>query len=372
MHVLSELNTSSRAFEAAVVSALTGVSSVDEFEAMSGERLAEIIPDVTQRRALLQLHGLGRFRDLVDTDGDGLISFGEYVFFVTLLAVSTEQLRRTFREFDRDGSGTLDRDEFLQMMQKVRGSMDYGRQVRDRDLLGRDLGRVRTGGDLTRFFGEDGKRALSLGEFEGYVAEVRRAVLRHEFREADGDGNGWLSGAEFARLLLPFASPDQAEAWGARAQRRLVAMQDRAAGASERAGQRVLFPEYERFDRLVRSQERLRAALEAAEEQSGAGGVDREWFGIAAGAVLRSSSPAEAAAAVRGAGAASGEKAHRGAGLSAYQVEVIFALFDADGDGTLSREEFLDVVSKRASRGLSEARTFWLWDKASSALGSAK
>jgi hypothetical protein len=39
---------------------------------------------------------------MFDTDGDGLISFPEYLFFVTLLSLTDEQCKATFREFDVD------------------------------------------------------------------------------------------------------------------------------------------------------------------------------------------------------------------------------------------------------------------------------
>jgi len=273
---------------------------------MSGDELAVALPDIEQRRALLRLHGLGQFRDLVDTDGDGLISFGEYVFFVTLLAVPRQDLREHFKRVDADGSGRVDRGEFLAMMHSVRGSVDYGRQIRDRDLLGRDLGRVRTGGDMARFFGSDGLGSLSLGDFEEYVQAVRRALLRHEFRMADGDGNGWLSGSEFARLLLPFAPADKVIEWGRRAQKRLVALHDAARTKDERSMQRVLFPEYEVLDEVVRKLPQLGAALEEAFAVQGQGqgdggaeeggeargetGLDRGWFDVATRAVLNSDS----------------------------------------------------------------------------------
>ena len=38
--------------------------------------------------------------DRVDADGDGLISYGEYLFFVTLLAIPDEHFELAFRMFD--------------------------------------------------------------------------------------------------------------------------------------------------------------------------------------------------------------------------------------------------------------------------------
>ena len=48
-----------------------------------------------------------------DTDGDGLISYGEYVFFLTLLSIPTHDFAVAFRMFDDDGNGAPDCLEML-------------------------------------------------------------------------------------------------------------------------------------------------------------------------------------------------------------------------------------------------------------------
>ncbi len=44
-----------------------------------------------------------------DVEGDGQISFAEFIFFVTLLAIPRTETLAAFRMFDADGSGSLDR-----------------------------------------------------------------------------------------------------------------------------------------------------------------------------------------------------------------------------------------------------------------------
>jgi len=53
---------------------------------------------------------------MADTDGDGLISYPEYLFFLTLLATPPEHFAIAFQMFDTDRSGVLDLDEFQAMM----------------------------------------------------------------------------------------------------------------------------------------------------------------------------------------------------------------------------------------------------------------
>ncbi|KAJ8517992.1 hypothetical protein ON010_g18258 [Phytophthora cinnamomi] len=55
------------------------------------------------------------FFDLVDADGDGLISYPEYMFFNTLLAIPERQFELAFKMFDTDDNGKLDHREFKQV-----------------------------------------------------------------------------------------------------------------------------------------------------------------------------------------------------------------------------------------------------------------
>ena len=61
-----------------------------------------------------------------DVEGDGLISFAEFIFFVTLLAIPRTDITAAFRMFDADGSGSLDRGEFRALMRVLRSQSRHG------------------------------------------------------------------------------------------------------------------------------------------------------------------------------------------------------------------------------------------------------
>ena len=42
--------------------------------------------------------------------------------------------------------------------------------------------------------------------------------------------------------------------------------------------------------------------------------------------------------------------------LSAHVVEVLFAIFDEDGDGALSKQEFITVLRNKLKRGLEKPK----------------
>ena len=53
---------------------------------------------------------------VADVDGDGLYSYSEFSLFLTLLTCDERQFEITFKMFDLDGSGTVERNEFIQFI----------------------------------------------------------------------------------------------------------------------------------------------------------------------------------------------------------------------------------------------------------------
>ena len=61
---------------------------------------------------------------------DHLISFGEYLFFVTLLGIPQRHFRVAFDMFDLNGDGTLSKAEFKGVMAVLRRESPYANQQR--------------------------------------------------------------------------------------------------------------------------------------------------------------------------------------------------------------------------------------------------
>ncbi|KAF5956520.1 hypothetical protein HYC85_003745 [Camellia sinensis] len=114
---------------------------------------------------------------LFDTDNDGLISFAEYIFLVTLLSIPESSFSVAFKMFDLDNNeqGACHRDG-LRIGLKVSGS-------------------VKDGGLLEYFFGKDGKQCLEHGKF----------ILRLEFAHYDYKSQGTISATNFALLMVASA-----------------------------------------------------------------------------------------------------------------------------------------------------------------------
>lgn len=62
---------------------------------------------------------------LCDADGDGVISFTEYFFFLTLLQIPPRKLRRVFKKFD---GGKLTKPEASATLRELRKSTQAGQK----------------------------------------------------------------------------------------------------------------------------------------------------------------------------------------------------------------------------------------------------
>ena len=110
---------------------------------------------------------------MIDVDGDGLISFPEYIFFITLLAIPKQHFRLAFHMFDYDGSGGVSLEEFTKMMEVMRSQSPHGQQQRTRSV-------GELGGLLETFFGRDGSKMLDYPTWEKFMTKLHHDVLKLE------------------------------------------------------------------------------------------------------------------------------------------------------------------------------------------------
>ncbi len=110
-----------------------------------------------------------------DVEGDGQISFAEFIFFVTLLAIPRGEICAAFKMFDADGSGSLDRAEFRAMFRVLRAQSRQGAAAAGRARTG--FGGAGGADDEALddaccsafFFGKDGRGKLTLPKFEAFM-----------------------------------------------------------------------------------------------------------------------------------------------------------------------------------------------------------
>lgn len=130
---------------------------------------------------------------LFDKDGDGCITTSELGTVMRSLGQdpSEEDLQDMINEVDVDGSGTIDFEEFIAMMEKKQmNSMDTEEELRG----------------AFKVFDKDGNGYISATELRHVMTSLGEKLTDEELeemiREADTDGDGQVNYEEFAKMML--------------------------------------------------------------------------------------------------------------------------------------------------------------------------
>ncbi|CAM0945274.1 unnamed protein product [Alopecurus aequalis] len=109
---------------------------------------------------------------LFDTNGDGLISFSEYIFFVTLLSIPESSFSVAFKMFDLDHSGEIDKEEFKKVMTLMRSYNRQGAAHRDGLRIGLKIVRL-------EFSHYDTKSSKTISAKDFALSMVASADMNH-------------------------------------------------------------------------------------------------------------------------------------------------------------------------------------------------
>ncbi|VDN60569.1 unnamed protein product [Dracunculus medinensis] len=233
----------------------------------------------------------GMKRTLRDLDHNGIISYAEYIFLLSLLIKSAEGFRIAFLIFDRDDNGKLEKDEFL---------------LKDDNLV-----RMQDTTLILHLFGQSGKDSLT---FEQFYDNLQRELMESEFYEFSR-GKDEISSVDFARLILRYSTirNDQYATYINRLYER-----------TPHNDKGIKFEEFEKFFLFLNNLEEFTSAIRL--------------FALAEKPI----SQAEFLHAV---------KASTSNDLDSHIVELIYRIFDANNDNQLSFSEFIAIMNDRFHRG---------------------
>lgn len=251
----------------------------------------------------------------------GLISFSDYIFLLTVLSTPPRNFQIAFKMFDFNGDGEVDIEEFEKVNAIIRNQTSIGKRHKDHVTTG-SVNRGVGSALLTFFFGPDGKKKLTVKEFLTFQQRLQNEVLRIEFDRYDPlyEEKGKISEKDFGQILLTYAGyPDQKKS----------RMLKRVKKKYKEDPKGITFDEYLNFWMFLKSINDVDTALS---------------FYHLAGVSIDEETLKHVAATVAG------------VKLSNHVVELVFTLFDENGDGQLSNKEFVSVMKQRVMRGLEKPK----------------
>ncbi|XP_061376407.1 calcium uptake protein, mitochondrial isoform X2 [Gastrolobium bilobum] len=144
---------------------------------------------------------------LFDINSDGLISFKEYIFFVTLLSIPESGFSVAFKMFDVDNNGEISKEEFKKVMALMRSHHRQGVHHRDGLRIGLKVNdSVENGGLVEYFFGKDGKGCLQHDKFVNFLRELHDEIVRLEFAHYDYKSQKTIPAKDFALSIVASAN----------------------------------------------------------------------------------------------------------------------------------------------------------------------
>ncbi|RVE64310.1 hypothetical protein OJAV_G00145030 [Oryzias javanicus] len=246
--------------------------------------------------------------DLFRTWGDnGLISYTEYLFLLTILTKPRTGFRIAFQMLDVDGNEQVDKKEFLKL-KKIIGSskarVATAETTEDGEAVSTSL--------QAYFFGRKGENKLKYQEFHRFMEDLQAEVQEMEFLQFS-KGMDTMRREDFAEWLLHYTNEEDNEIYWENMRKKIP------------AGQSITFDEFKAFCLFSNNLEDFVFSMKM---------------------VTGANRPVGMAQFRRAVKIATGHE------LSESVLDTVFKLFDMDGDNCLSHKEFMGVMTDRVLRGL--------------------
>nr|XP_057942060.1 calcium uptake protein 2, mitochondrial isoform X2 [Doryrhamphus excisus] len=241
---------------------------------------------------------------------NGLISYTEYLFLLTILTKPRTGFHIAFKMLDVDGNEHVDKKEFMKLKNIIgKSKMRISKPGTDKPT--EEVEPVKTTLQAY-FFGKRGDNKLQYQEFHKFMEDLQAEVQEMEFLQFS-KGMDTMRREDFAEWLLHYTNEEDNEVYWENMRKRIP------------AGQSITFEEFKAFCLFTNNLEDFAISMKMVSEAN------------------------------RPVGMAQFKRAVRiatGHDLSENVLDTVFKLFDMDGDNCLSHKEFIGVMKDRVLRGL--------------------
>ena len=247
----------------------------------------------------------------------GLISFQDYIFLLTLLSTPKHDCEIAFKMFDLYGDGCVSYQEFLDTRSVLESRSSMGKRHKDNVYSGNTINKDGHSALTNYFFGKDTNKKLTLDDFVVFMDGMKEDVFRMEFNKYD-PVDGKITEQDFAHLLLLHATlSNQAKSKFVRRVKKFY--------KNEEESQGITFEQFMTFNHFLDHLDDVEILVSVY---------------FAAGMKFNKASLKQVAHVVAD------------VELDPHIVDVVFTIFDDNGDELLSNREFIGVLKERAHRGL--------------------
>ncbi|KAI4460066.1 mitochondrial 2-oxodicarboxylate carrier 1-related [Holotrichia oblita] len=129
---------------------------------------------------------------IVDTSKDGYISYSEFQAFEGLLCYPDALYKTAFQLFDVNGNGLVSFSEFVEVMTKT-------------ELHQRIPFNIQSS-FVELYFGKNKQRVISYSEFSQFLHDFHEEYAIEGFRRADKNGSGFISVHDFQDIMISIKS----------------------------------------------------------------------------------------------------------------------------------------------------------------------
>ncbi|GAA6096658.1 calcium uptake protein 2, mitochondrial [Tachysurus ichikawai] len=250
--------------------------------------------------------GSSLFRGIGD---NGLISYTEYLFLLTILTKPRTGFHIAFKMLDIDGNEQVDKKEF-EKLKKIIGKRKVAKEVTE-TAASEDTSDPNTTLQAF-FFGSKGQNKLQYVEFQRFMEDLQAEVQEMEFLQFS-KGMDTMRREDFADWLLHYTNEENNMLYLENLRKRIP------------TGQSITFEEFKAFCIFTNN---------------------LEDFSISVKMIADANRPIGMAQFKRAVKIATGQE------LSENVLDTVFQIFDLDGDNCLSHKEFIAVMKDRMLRGL--------------------